>query len=418
MFSIDSLGVKVKPLQHRQLKAYRWRGSNREGKSVSGRMVAFSEIEVRSELQQQQIGSIKITPRSISLLERYTQRVTAKDITLLTRHITTMLITGMPMISILKLVSAHHQKGEMKSILNRISAKIEAGLPLSQAMRASSPHFDALYCDLVATGEQTGKLVEVFERIAIYREKSQRLKTNIIKALIYPSMVMLTAFVVCYLMLTLVIPQFESIFAGFGAQLPWLTRQVLKLSALSQKYAGMLLISVSIMLLLLNRVTKRSRRAQLMYSSLLLKIPVIGQVLRQAIIARFSRTLATGFNAGLPILCCLKTATTTAGNLYYQEALEKVCSNTASGMPMFIAMRLSNAFPEMVLQMVMIGEESGRLDDMLNKIADIYEANVEQSVDTLGKVLEPLIILFLGVTVGGLVVAMYLPIFNLMNVLG
>lgn len=401
-----------------QLKAFRWQGTNKVGTKLTGRYLAYTDVEVRHGLQQQHIVVSNITPRSLSVVERLSQRVKSKDITMVTRQMAIMLATGMPIIAVLKLVAVHHHKGEMKSILWQISALVESGLPLSEALRRSSHHFDALYSDLVSAGEQTGKLADIFQRIAHYREKSQQLKANIIKALIYPSMVIVTAWVVCYLMLTLVVPQFESIFASFGAQLPWLTIQVLKLSSWSQTYLGLIIAVFSAISLLFNIVSKKSRRLALLHSRLILQLPIVGNVLSKAAIARFSRTLATGFSAGLPVLSCLETAARTAGNSYYQHALKQVYSNTASGMPLNIAMRSSSVFPEMVLQMVMVGEESGQLDEVLNKIADIYENSVESSVDTLGKTLEPLIIIFLGITVGGLVVAMYLPIFNLMNVLG
>lgn len=406
-------------LKHRpQIKAFIWKGINRSGSKVTGRSFAYSDFEVRRELKLNHINEIQITVRSLSMVERFTQQVKAKDITIVTRQIATMLSTGMPIISVLKLVATNQNKGEMKSILMRLSARIEVGVPLSQALGMTSVHFDAMYRDLVVTGEQTGKLTDVFERLASYREKSEQLKSNVVKALIYPSMVVLTALIVCYLMLTLVIPQFESIYAGFGADLPWLTKQVLRISSLSQDYLGVSLLLLFLIYLTLKSVNKRSMRFTLRWNQWLLAAPILGKVLGQAAIARFSRTMATSFSAGLPILLCLETAARTAGNLYYQKALERVTTNTASGMPMYVAMRQCEAFPEMVLQMVMIGEEAGKLDDMLNKIADIYEASVESSIDTLGKTLEPLIIIFLGSTVGGLVVAMYLPIFNLMNVLG
>ncbi|MEF1254707.1 type II secretion system F family protein [Vibrio sp. M260112] len=406
-------------LKHRpQIKAFIWKGIARSGSKVTGRSFAYSDFEVRRELKLNHINEIQITVRPLSMVERFTQQVKAKDITIVTRQIATMLSTGMPIISVLKLVATNQNKGEMKSILMKLSATIEVGVPLSQALGMTSVHFDPMYRDLVVTGEQTGKLTDVFERLASHREKSDQLKSNVVKALIYPSMVVLTALIVCYLMLTLVIPQFESIYAGFGADLPWLTKQVLHISSLSQDYLWVILLLFFLICLTFKSVNKRSTRFTLLWNQWLLAAPILGKVLGQAAIARFSRTMATSFSAGLPILLCLETAARTAGNLYYQKALERVTTNTASGMPMYVAMRQCEAFPEMVLQMVMIGEEAGKLDDMLNKIADIYEASVESSIDTLGKTLEPLIIIFLGSTVGGLVVAMYLPIFNLMNVLG
>lgn len=401
-----------------QLKNYRWKGLNSSGKKVSGQYLALTESEVRDKLKAQHIQVKKIKKRSVSAITRATQRIKGKDITILTRQLSTMLATGIPIIQAIKLVGDNHKKAEMKSVLAQIGKSVEAGTPISKAMRNASNHFDTLYIDMVATGEQAGNLPQVFERLALYREKSEQLRAKVIKALIYPAMVVFTALGVSYLMLTMVIPEFESMFQGFGAELPWFTQQVLHLSHLTQTYSLPAALGVGISAIVLKIAKQKSARIKLISSRIGLKMPVIGGVLTKASIAKFSRTLATSFSAGIPILSSLKTSAKTANNLHYQTAIDKVYDDTAAGMPMYIAMRNTQSFPEMVLQMVMIGEESGRLDDMLNKIATIYEFEVDNTVDNLGKILEPLIIIFLGVVVGGLVVAMYLPIFNLMSVLG
>ncbi|PAR84888.1 type II secretion system F family protein [Vibrio cholerae] len=408
----------MKATQTLPLKNYRWKGINSNGKKVSGQMLAISEIEVRDKLKDQHIQIKKLKKGSVSLLARLTHRVKSKDITILTRQLATMLTTGVPIVQALKLVGDNHRKAEMKSILAQITKSVEAGTPLSKAMRTASAHFDTLYVDLVETGEMSGNLPEVFERLATYREKSEQLRAKVIKALIYPSMVVLVALGVSYLMLTMVIPEFESMFKGFGAELPWFTQQVLKLSHWVQAYSLWAFIAIAAAIFGLKALRKNSFQIRLKTSRLGLKFPIIGNVLAKASIAKFSRTLATSFAAGIPILASLKTTAKTSGNVHFETAINEVYSDTAAGMPMYIAMRNTDAFPEMVLQMVMIGEESGQLDDMLNKVATIYEFEVDNTVDNLGKILEPLIIVFLGTVVGGLVVAMYLPIFNLMSVLG
>nr|ELY5254642.1 type II secretion system F family protein [Vibrio cholerae] len=408
----------MKATKHVALKNYRWRGINSNGKKVSGQMLALNELEVRDKLKDQHIQIKKLKKGSVSLLSRITHRVKTKDITILTRQLATMLTTGVPIVQALKLVGDNHRKAEMKSILAQITKGVEAGTPLSKAMRTASAHFDTLYVDLVETGEMSGNLPEVFERLATYREKSEQLRAKVIKALIYPSMVVLVALGVSYLMLTMVIPEFESMFKGFGAELPWFTQQVLKLSHWVQAYSLWVLIALGAALFGLKTLRKNSLQIRLKTSRLGLKFPIIGNVLAKASIAKFSRTLATSFAAGIPILASLKTTAKTSGNVHFETAINEVYRDTAAGMPMYIAMRNTEAFPEMVLQMVMIGEESGQLDDMLNKVATIYEFEVDNTVDNLGKILEPLIIVFLGTVVGGLVVAMYLPIFNLMSVLG
>ncbi|ENM3881496.1 type II secretion system F family protein [Vibrio cholerae] len=408
----------MKATQTLPLKNYRWKGINSNGKKVSGQMLAISEIEVRDKLKDQHIQIKKLKKGSVSLLARLTHRVKSKDITILTRQLATMLTTGVPIVQALKLVGDNHRKAEMKSILAQITKSVEAGTPLSKAMRTASAHFDTLYVDLVETGEMSGNLPEVFERLATYREKSEQLRAKVIKALIYPSMVVLVAPGVSYLMLTMVIPEFESMFKGFGAELPWFTQQVLKLSHWVQAYSLWAFAAIIAAVFGLKALRKNSLQIRLKTSRLSLKFPIIGNVLAKASIAKFSRTLATSFAAGIPILASLKTTAKTSGNVHFETAINEVHRDTAAGMPMYIAMRNTDAFPEMVLQMVMIGEESGQLDDMLNKVATIYEFEVDNTVDNLGKILEPLIIVFLGTVVGGLVVAMYLPIFNLMSVLG
>ncbi|HGF7365191.1 TPA: type II secretion system F family protein [Vibrio cholerae] len=408
----------MKATQTLPLKNYRWKGINSNGKKVSGQMLAISEIEVRDKLKDQHIQIKKLKKGSVSLLARLTHRVKGKDITILTRQLATMLTTGVPIVQALKLVGDNHRKAEMKSILAQITKSVEAGTPLSKAMRTASAHFDTLYVDLVETGEMSGNLPEVFERLATYRQKSEQLRAKVIKALIYPSMVVLVALGVSYLMLTMVIPEFESMFKGFGAELPWFTQQVLKLSHWVQAYSLWAFIAIAAAIFGLKALRKNSFQIRLKTSRLGLKFPIIGNVLAKASIAKFSRTLATSFAAGIPILASLKTTAKTSGNVHFETAINEVYRDTAAGMPMYIAMRNTEAFPEMVLQMVMIGEESGQLDDMLNKVATIYEFEVDNTVDNLGKILEPLIIVFLGTVVGGLVVAMYLPIFNLMSVLG
>ncbi|UYI46597.1 type II secretion system F family protein [Vibrio natriegens] len=401
-----------------QLKNFRWKGINSSGKKTSGKTLAMSEVEVRERLNAQHIKIKKLKKSSISFLTKLSHRVKGKDITVFTRQISTMLITGVPLVQALKLVSNNHKKAEMKSILMSITRAVEAGTPMSKAMRTASSHFDSLYTDLIATGELSGNLAEVFERLATYREKSEELRAKVIKALIYPAMVMLVALGVSYLMLTQVIPEFEKMFSGFGADLPWFTRQVLDLSAWMQNWSSFIALGTLSLVISARILVKRSDSFRLMMDRAILKIPVLGAVLSKAAIAKFSRTLATSFSAGIPILTSLKTTSKTSGNLHYQLAVEEVYRDTAAGMPMYVAMRNCDVFPELVLQMVMIGEESGRIDEMLNKVATIYEFEVDNTVDNLSKILEPLIIVFLGVVVGGLVTAMYLPIFNLMSVLG
>lgn len=400
------------------LKSFQWRGINSSGKKVSGKQLALSESEIRSKLGEQDIHIKKIKKRSISSVEKMQHVVKRKDITLFTRQLSTMLDSGVPVIQSLQLIAENNTKAEMKSILHQVCLSIEAGTQLSKALSTSCSHFDSFYIDLIATGEETGSLAQAFARLAEYREKSDALRAKVIKAMIYPSMVFFVAITVTILMLTFVIPEFENIFKGFGAELPWFTQLVIDTSHDLQNYGLFILLLLMLSGMMFSALKKKSYFVRMKVSRHSLQVPIIGSVLSKAAIAKFSRTLATSFSSGLPILHSLHTTSKTAGNLYYQEAILSVQQNTAAGMPLYIAMRHTKAFPEMVLQMIMIGEESGKLDDMLNKIAYVYEEEVDNTVDNLGKILEPFIIIFLGIMIGGLVVSMYLPIFNLMNVIG
>ncbi|NLS12794.1 type II secretion system F family protein [Vibrio sp. SM6] len=405
-------------MKPRMLKNYDWKGQNSAGQKCAGRLLAMSEIEVREKLKAQRIQIRKLKSRRVSLISRIRNRLKPRDITLLTRQLATMLATGVPILQALKLVSDNHKKAEMKSLLRHVCQSIESGMPLAKSLHQASSLFDPLYIDLVATGEQSGQLDAIFERLALYREKSEQLRAKVIKASIYPSIVVIIAMLVSYLMLVLVIPQFKTMFASYGAELPFFTRQVLVLSDWVQQYGAWVMSVSAIGGLLLLKAKQRSSHLTYLLARLSLRLPILGSILTKAAIARFSRTLATSFSSGIPILMGLQTTGKTAGNAYFEQAVKQIHRDTAAGVPMYIAMRNTEAFPEMVLQMVMIGEESGQLDSMLNKIAAIYEFEVDNTVDNLSKILEPLIIVFLGVVVGGLVTAMYLPIFNLMSVMG
>ncbi len=282
----------------------------------------------------------------------------------------------------------------------------------------SSPLFDKFYCDLVATGEQTGHLGQVFARIAVYREKNEAMRKKVIKAMIYPSMVTLTAVAVTVLMLVFVIPQFAQIFNGFGAELPFFTQIVIYASDFLIACGTYMAIGIASIVFLYRYFYKKSDDFRYKSNKFVLKLPIFGDVLLKATIARFARTLATTFMAGIPLLSGIQSAGRTCGNLYIERAIEEVYESTAGGMPLYLALRQSGVFPELMLQMVMIGEESGALDDMLNKMAQIYEADVDNTVDNLGQILEPFIIIILGGLIGGLLMAMYMPIFTLMSVIG
>lgn len=404
--------------QASKIRYYHWRGVNQAGKKINGITLGYQEQEVRAKLSEQMIQVKKIKRRNPSTFSKLKNQMKPTDVTAVSRQLATMIASGVPVVQALKLMADSHHKAEARAILSQVTTQVEAGASLSKALHTSSPLFDNFYCDLVSTGEQTGHLGEVFERIATYREKSEAMRKKVIKAMIYPSMVTLTAIVVTIMMLVFVIPQFASIFDSFGAELPWFTRQVLKASDFMINSGPYLAIALVTGLFLASYSYKKSPSFKLAVHRFNLKLPIIGGVLLKATVARFSHTLATTFSAGIPLLSGLQSAGKTAGNQHIELAIEEAHSSTAAGMPLHIALRQSDVFPELMLQMTMIGEESGSLDDMLNKMATLYENDVDNTVDNLGKILEPLIIIVLGGLIGGLLVAMYMPIFKLMSVIG
>ncbi|HIF9108795.1 type II secretion system F family protein [Photobacterium damselae] len=401
-----------------KIRYYRWRGVNQGGKKITGVTLGFQEQEVRAQLTEQMIQVKKIKRTNPSTLDKIRNQMKSSDVTAITRQLATMIESGVPIVQALKLMASSHHKAEVRAVLTQVNTQVEAGASLSKALKSSSPLFDNFYCDLVATGEETGYLGQVFVRLATYREKSEAMRKKVIKAMIYPSMVMLTAISVTILMLVFVIPQFAAIFGSFGAELPWFTRQVLKASDFLINYGGYLAIGLLLALVLYRYSYKRSYSFRLRIARLSLRLPIIGNVVLKATIARFARTLATTFSAGIPLLTGLQSAGKTAGNLHIEEAIMEAHTSAAAGMPLYLSLRQCNVFPELMLQMTMIGEESGSLDDMLNKMASLYENDVDNIVDNLGQILEPLIIIVLGVLIGGLLVAMYMPIFTLMSVIG
>ncbi len=401
-----------------KIRYYRWRGVNQGGKKITGVILGFQEQEVRAQLTEQMIQVKKIKRTNPSTLDKIRNQMKSSDVTAITRQLATMIESGVPIVQALKLMASSHHKAEVRAVLTQVNTQVEAGASLSKALKSSSPLFDNFYCDLVATGEETGYLGQVFVRLATYREKSEAMRKKVIKAMIYPSMVMLTAISVTILMLVFVIPQFAAIFGSFGAELPWFTRQVLKASDFLINYGGYLAVGLLLALVLYRYSYKRSYSFRLRMARLSLRLPIIGNVVLKVTIARFARTLATTFSAGIPLLTGLQSAGKTAGNLHIEEAIMEAHTSAAAGMPLYLSLRQCNVFPELMLQMTMIGEESGSLDDMLNKMASLYENDVDNIVDNLGQILEPLIIIVLGVLIGGLLVAMYMPIFTLMSVIG
>ncbi|OOE87900.1 type II secretion system protein F [Salinivibrio siamensis] len=396
---------------------FHWRQAAASGEK-QGQVFAYTERDARQELANQSIVPSRLIRRRLSSFQQRRHKAKAADITQFSRDLTTLLESGIPIVQALNLIALNQVKAEMRLLVRHIRQQLEAGTNLSDALAHASPLFDRFYCDLVATGEQTGQLPEIFARLTLYREKQALLRSKVIKAMIYPTIVISVALGVSAYLLVFVIPKFKHIFDSFGAELPWLTQQVLALSDIVSQHALTMTVVVAGLAAAHQLLQRKNATYRYHYDRWLLKFPVIGEVIGKACIAKFSRTLATTFSAGIPLLSGLQAATKSMTNAYYVHALNGVYQHTATGIPLYQALRDSNSFPVMVTQMVMIGEESGSLDDMLNRIAQIYGAEVDNTVDNLGKIIEPLLILVLGLLIGGLVVAMYLPIFNLMSVLG
>ncbi|WP_254230358.1 type II secretion system F family protein [Vibrio coralliilyticus] len=401
-----------------KLRLYKWQGINTSGVRVRGKMLAICEAQVIDQLNERNVQVRLINHRSPSGYQRMNHRIKASDITRFTRQWSTMLMSGLNITTSLKLIAKNTHCAEMTSVLWLIQQQLQSGQSVSQSLKQSSRYFDCLYLDIVRVGEQTGRLSESLERIASYREKSEQLKAKVLRAAIYPSIVVMTALIVAFLMLTQVIPEFESMFGGYGAQLPWFTQQVLALSQTTQHHSIHLTIGILLAALSITLGYRCSSRFRFWLDEIKTHLPIVGNVLVKASLARFSHTLAISLNSGLPIISSLNIAARTTDNRHYQRLIEQVTQQVSTGVALNAAMRRSGNIPELLLQMIMIGEESGQLDKMLNQIANQYEAEVESVIKNLGKAIEPMLILLLGGLVGSLVIAMYLPIFNLMNIMG
>jgi type IV pilus assembly protein PilC len=392
---------------------YEWQGKDGRGNGRKGEISAANLKEAKMQLRKQGVSVRKVKKQQKSLFSRGGQKITAADISVFSRQIATMLAAGVTLIQSLDMISQGHAKASMRKLLGEITNEVRSGNPLSNSLRKHPEYFDDLYCDLVYTGEQSGALETIYDRIATYKEKSEALKSKIKKAMFYPVAVVVVAFIVTTILLVFVVPQFEEIFSSFGAELPAFTLFVLAISNFVQSYGIFIGIGIGIAGYLFMRAHKKSQSFRDKVDRAILKIPVIGNILKKASIARFTRTLATTFAAGVPLIGALESAAGASGNAVFRDAIMFMRKEVAGGMPMHTSMRATNVFPDMVTQMVAIGEESGSVDAMLSKIATIYEAEVDDMVDGLTSLLEPMIMAVLGVVIGGLIVAMYLPIFEM-----
>lgn len=401
----------------KELQVFTYKGINRKGDRKTGEIKATSLAEAKALLRQQGVTASTIKKKARSLFGDE-KRITAADISIVTRQIATMLGAGVPLVQSIDLIANGSDNKSLRALMQKISVKIQAGLPLSDTLREHPKYFDDLYCDLVKSGEQSGALDRIFDRIAIYKEKAEALKSKIKKAMFYPVAVLVVAAIVTSILLIFVVPQFAEIFGSFGAELPGFTLFVLGISELMQQYWWLVLGILIAAGFFTAKAYRNSLKFRTAADALLLKAPVIGNILNKAAVARYARTLSTTFAAGVPLIEALESSAGAAGNEIYKKAILEVRDEVSSGNQMHFSMKQTDRFPEMVIQMVAIGEESGALDSMLAKVANIYEQEVDDAVDGLTALLEPLIMAVLGVIIGGLIIAMYLPIFQLGNIVG
>ncbi|MCL1825243.1 MAG: type II secretion system F family protein [Betaproteobacteria bacterium] len=390
-------------------KLYVWEGKDKTGKLVRGEMRAASDSVVKSVLRRQGTTPTKIKKQAMSR----GRKVTDKDISLFTRQLATMMRSGVPLLQAFDIGIKGTGNPGLSRLLNEVRAEVETGSSLSQAFSKFPVHFDRLFCNLVAAGEQAGILDTILERLATYKEKILAIKGKIKSALFYPSAVMIVSMVVITIIMIWVVPTFKEVFASFGAELPAPTMMVIGISDFFVENWWIIFGLLFGGIVAAISVYKRSVPMQIAVDRMVLKLPVVGDIVRKATIARWSRTLSTMFSAGVPLVEALDSVGGASGNHLYMVATRNIQNEVSTGQSLNVSMQNSGMFPTMVVQMVSIGEEAGQLDHMLSKVADFYDQEVDDAVAAMSTLLEPLIMVFLGVVIGGLVVAMYLPIFKL-----
>lgn len=390
-----------------------WQGTNRQGRRLKGEQSGQSVATVRADLRRQGITPIKVKKKPKDLFTPRKPPIKPADIAVFSRMLATMMSSGVPLMQSMQIIGEGHENASMQDMILAIKADVESGTSLTEALAKFPLQFDDLYVSLVNAGEQSGTLETLLHEIATYQEKTEALKAKIRKAMVYPAAILVVAFVVTAILMIFVIPEFEKLFTGFGADLPGLTKLVIEISQFFQEkwwlIFGVLIGSVVGIM----QAKKRSRKVQHFFDRMLLKIPVIGIIMEKGAIARFARTFSTMFKAGVPMVEAMNSVAGATGNIVFSEATIVMRDDVATGTQLNVAMKSSELFPNMVVQMVAIGEESGSLDAMLAKVADFYEREVDDAVDNMTALMEPLIMVVLGGLIGTLVIAMYLPIFKL-----
>ena len=386
-----------------------WEGKDRSGKLIRGEMRAGGKASVNATLRRQGITVVNVKEQKFSS----GKKIKDKDITIFTRQLATMMKAGVPLLQAFDISAKGNANPTMSKLLQDIRADVETGSSLSAAFRKHPLHFDALFCNLVAAGEQAGILEDLLDRLAIYKEKTLALKSKIKSAMFYPVAVIIVAVVIVSIIMVFVIPAFKDVFTSFGADLPAPTLMVMAISDFMRSYWYILFGAIGGGIYFLLQAWRRSPEIQKSIDRGLLKVPVFGEIIRKATIARWTRTLGTMFAAGVPLVEALDSVGGASGNAVYTEATKRIQSQVSTGTSLTVAMQEAGVFPPLVTQLVSIGEESGSLEHMLSKVADFFEAEVDDAVAAMSSLIEPILIVFLGVIIGGIVIAMYLPIFKM-----
>ncbi len=399
-----------KPLK---TSVFSWEGTDKKGAKVKGELGGQSPALVKAQLRKQGINPTKVRKKSASLLSRSGKKIKPMDIALFTRQMATMMKAGVPLLSSFDIIGEGMDNPNMRILIEGVKQDVAAGNSFASALRKRPLYFDDLYCNLVEAGEQSGALETLLARVATYKEKTEALKAKIKKAMNYPIAVVIVAIIVSAILLIKVVPQFEAVFANFGAELPAFTQMVIGLSQTLQEWWFVVLLILFAAAFALKEAYKRSEEFRNWLDKTTLKLPLIGDIVYKSSVARYARTLATTFAAGVPLVDALDSVAGATGNIVFKNAVQKIKQDVSTGMQLNFSMRTTGVFPSMALQMTAIGEESGALDEMLDKVASFYEEEVDNMVDGLTSLMEPIIMSVLGVLVGGLIIAMYLPIFQL-----
>jgi len=397
---------------------FNYEGKDKRGQKLKGEMLAVNSALARAELRRQGITPTKVVKKSQLSLFGGKKKVTPADVAIFTRQMATMMKAGVPLVQSFEIVADGLDNPSMKDVVLKIKNDVEAGGTFASALRGHPLLFDDLFCSLIEAGEQSGALETMLDRVAVYKEKSEALKSKIKSAMKYPITVLAVAAIVTVILLLKVVPTFQELFEGFGAELPAPTQFVVNISEGLQTKGPIILAVIIAIIVGFIQAKKRSKAFADQVDKVLLKLPIVGDITYKSTVARYARTLSTTFSAGVPLIDALDACAGATGNSVYREAVYRIKDEVATGVQLQFAMRSSGIFPSLALQMTAIGEESGALDEMLAKVAEHYENEVDDAVDGLTSMMEPLIMSFLGVVVGGLIIAMYLPIFQMGDVVG